>query len=146
MSQYGSYISRQLLERATTSRTFYLRIIKFFCQVIQQSEMYEKENNSRDYVSSDHEDEDRNSLRASEVEEGFLSGSILDRSQQLSSNTFYRKWVGHLFFTVIWVISLFAAVILLRYDGNHAKVGLANIFDTELREWKSTPRQKFIPI
>ncbi|KAJ5114124.1 hypothetical protein N7456_002658 [Penicillium angulare] len=96
--------------------------------------MYEKDNDSQDYVSSDRNDDDRNSLRASEEEKGFLSGSILEGSQQPLSNDFYRKWAGHLLFTVIWVTSLFAAVIMLRYDGNHVKVDPVNIFDTELLE------------
>lgn len=98
--------------------------------------MHEQENNSRDYVSSEHEDGDRSILKVSE-EDGFLLDGILE---QPSSNSFCRKWLGHLIFTAIWIISLLIAVILLRHDGNQAEVGLANVFDTELREFESPSR------
>ncbi|KAJ9485798.1 hypothetical protein VN97_g7570 [Penicillium thymicola] len=96
--------------------------------------MHEQENNSRDYVSSEHEGGDRSILKVSE-EDGFLLDGILE---QPSSNSFCRKWLGHLIFTAIWIISLLIAVILLRHDGNQAEVvGLAGVFDTELRPMQS---------
>ncbi|KAJ5614790.1 hypothetical protein N7528_008444 [Penicillium herquei] len=91
--------------------------------------MYPQENSSQDFASS--EDEERNSLEASE-EDGFLSRGLLDRSQHLPSNSFSRKWLGHLIFTAVWIISLFTAVLLLKRDGNQAEHCLASAFDTEL--------------
>ncbi|KAJ5725091.1 uncharacterized protein N7483_006448 [Penicillium malachiteum] len=98
--------------------------------------MYPKESGSHDYASSEHEDEERSSLEVYE-EGGFLSSRILDRSQELPSNSFSQKWLGHLIFTAIWIILLFIAVILLKHDSNRAEVSLASVFDTELRPIQS---------
>ncbi|KAJ6031699.1 hypothetical protein N7540_002431 [Penicillium herquei] len=99
--------------------------------------MYPKEKNFPHYASPEHEVEERNSLEVSE-EDGFLSSGIFDSSQQLPSNyPFSQKWLGHLIFTAIWIISLFIAVILLKYDNNQAEVSLASVFDTELRPIQS---------
>lgn len=100
--------------------------------------MYEDVNTSRDYVFPEQEDEERSSFKLSE-EDGCLLDCKVDRSHQPCSSFLWREWRGYVLFSVIWIVLLLISVLLSRYTVTEAKVSIANVLPTELRECKRNP-------